>query len=179
MSLIYLIGDMLRDFYQLFLRPAYDQDPKELPMNKEPYEEPVEPVLTSREQLLMEAKRWLGEDASPENRTNNELACAESVSHIIKQVFPDFVGSVSTAELDYFLDKSVHFFPTRIPKPGNVIVSPRTTKNNGHTGLFLTPNRIASNTSATGKFEDNYSLDSWAREMRDKRGLHIYMYEAT
>lgn len=136
-----------------------------------------EQVPPAREKLLMAAKMALGTDASPMNLAPQELSCAEAVSNVVKKVFPSFMLTVSTIELDRFLSKSPQFKSTKIPSPGCIINSPRLGSIPGHCGIFLTTNRIASNDSKTGKFQDNYSLDSWAREMRDKRGLKIYLYE--
>jgi len=38
--------------------------------------------------------------------------------------------------------------------------------------------KIISNDSKTGKMEINYTLDSWIKEMRYKRGLRIFFWEA-
>ncbi len=136
-------------------------------------------VLTRREEILKAAKEALDTDASPENKAHRDLACAESVSHILNSVIPHFPkGVLSTAELEHFLDYSPDFVPTKIPKPGCVIVSPRNATQHGHAGLFLTADRIASNDSEDGLWKDNYSLDEWAKEMRGERGLHIFLFEA-
>lgn len=134
-------------------------------------------VPPAREKILQAARDALGTDASPMNLAPQELSCAEAVSNIVKRVYPSFMMTVSTIELDRFLTNSPYFKSTKIPKPGSIINSPRIGGNPGHCGIFLTTNRIASNDSKTGKFKDNYSFDSWAREMRDRRGLKIFIYE--
>lgn len=134
-------------------------------------------VPPAREKILQAAKDALGTDASPMNLAPQELSCAEAVSNIVKKVYPSFMLTVSTIELDRFLTSSPYFKSTKIPKPGSVIVSPRQGNTPGHTGLFLTADRIASNDSRTGKFQENYTLQTWIEEMRKKRGLRIYFYE--
>lgn len=144
-----------------------------------PVTPPLAPISNNREKLLEIAKSFLGKDASPKNLAPREVSCAEGVSNIIGQLFPDFDDQiVSTVELDYELDRSPYFRATKLPKAGNVIVSPRTKQQYGHAGIFLSDSRIASNNSMSGLFQNNYSLDEWIKEMREKRGLRIYFYEA-
>ena len=156
----------------LFPPPAYDQDPKTLDMNQP---EPV--ILTKREELLKIFKEALGTDASPLNKAPSDFACAEAMCALIQKVFPDFPTTLSTVELYYFLKESPHFVQTTWPKAGNVVVSPRRVQY-GHAGGFIENNLIASNDSKTGRFELNYSIDEWAKEMRDQRGLRIFFFEA-
>ncbi len=152
------------------MRPNYDTPVMDNPVNQPE-------VLTRREEILEAAKSWLGKDASPANKATNDHSCSESVSNVLNGVLT-FPSVLSTAELDHFLDRSGDFVPTKIPKPGTIIVSPRTNTVLGHCGIFLTADRIASNTSADGIWRDNYDLKSWVAEMRGVRGLHVFMYDA-
>lgn len=130
-------------------------------------------------QIYNEAHNWIGKDASPKNAAVQELACAESVCTILHGVIPDFpLDIISTAVLAQTLEHHPHFASTDLFWPGTIIVSPRTATINGHAGIFLSGGRIASNDSKTGLFEDNYSLDEWAKEMRVKRGLRILYFKA-
>lgn len=145
---------------------------------KEVFEGEQQTPLTPGEKVLLTVRAHLGTDASPMNLAPKELSCAEGVANILNKVYPSVPRNIiSTNILDKHLSDSTHFKSTKIPKPGSVIMSPRQGTTPGHCGFFLTSNRIASNSSKTGLFEDNYSLDSWVREMRDKRKLKIYIYE--
>src|SRR3990167_8383457 len=163
----------------IFMRPNYDEPVMENTVNKE-VDEAVKEVMKSKRQRILEAARTaLGTDASPNNKTSRETACAETVSHIIHPITESIPTDVlSTVELTYYLDQSHEYIDTRLPKEGNIIMSHRKGGQLGHTGIFITPDTIASNDSRTGKFEINYNLDEWAAEMRGKRWLNILIFEA-
>lgn len=155
----------------LFMRPNYQEPVIQNSIN-------MEPVKTNKEKLADIANSYIGKDASPKNLAPKELSCAEGVSNIIQELYSDFPSSVlSTAELDHFLTKSTHFAYTKFPRKGCVINSPRNASKNGHCGIYVTDTEIASNDSSTGRFERNYTIDSWVKEMRGNRDLKIYFYE--
>lgn len=164
----------------VFIRPNYDKPVIEQPMNAPDINKEIENLMKpKRERILDNARSFLGKDASPENKTNKETACAESVAHILNSITPSIPkGVLSTIELAFHLDHSDEYKDTRIPKEGNIIVSPRKGSQLGHTGIFITTDTIASNDSRDGLFQLNYSFDEWAQEMRQKRGLRIFIYEA-
>lgn len=134
-------------------------------------EKPIE-----KPNLLDIVKQSLNTDPTPDDLTPDDVACAESLSTLIKKIYYDFPVLQSTADLDrkLFLDK--RFQRVSKPAPGVIIVSPRTAHTLGHTGVFTTDNIIASNASKTGLFVENYEWNEWIREMKGKRGLRIYLY---
>lgn len=145
-------------------------------------ENKIATIVNPRERLLEAAKIWLGKDASPKDNAPDDLACAESVSTIIRSsIAPDFPICLSTADLKKQLSADKRFKVTLDIKPGNILVSPTGSGNgkipNGHTGVFLTSDRIASNDSRTGKWEDNYSLASWIARYRTKGGYPLIVFE--
>lgn len=147
----------------------------------QPFPQPL-PQPKPKQKLIdlvhAEALFSIGKDASPRNLAPQELSCAEGVSNLIHLVDPTFPGNViSTIELTRLLDLHDNYQQTRIPKPGCVIVSPRKGTTPGHAGIFTHGQRIISNDSKLGKMQNNYSLTSWAKEMRDRRGLKIYFWE--
>lgn|SRR3990167_494012 len=144
-----------------------------------PVKPPVRPKMPLSEQIVQEAERWLGKDASPLNLAPQELACAEAVSNVIHGVIPDFPQNiVGTDALAKILDSSPYFERVIEYAPGTIIISPRTATTYGHCGVFLSGDRIASNNSTTGLFEDNYSYANWIRVFKKGRGLHIYLWRA-
>jgi hypothetical protein len=149
--------------------------PRETPV---PEEKPVQPEPAT-DRLRKEALRWIGRDASPLNLAPQELACAESICTVIaSSIIPGFPRDItSTATLATFLDGSKHFQRITFPKPGCIIISPRTGTVNGHAGIFLTDKRIASNDSKRGTFEDNYTFDSWISSFKKGRGLRILIWQ--
>jgi hypothetical protein len=137
--------------------------------------QPTPPAPTDA--LAAAAASWLGKDASPKNLAPQEVSCAEGVSNIAHSVYPDFPAEIlSTADLEVELQKSTRFTPVLTPQKGCVIVSPRTPTINGHTGIFISDTEIASNSSATGKFEKNYTFEDWVKMFKVGRGLHVYLY---
>lgn len=147
----------------------------EIPVYRDDIIKPM-PELTKAEELYESAKAYLGEDASWRNIAPKELACAESVSSIIQHIYPDFPIEVSTIRLEKVLDGDQRFEYTTDWKPGTIIISPTNGESIGHVGIFGTDNKIMSNTSLTGMWEQNYTLDSWIRRYRSKLGLKIYFY---
>lgn len=144
-------------------------------------EEPISPLPqpTLAQLIYEEAKRRLGTDASPKNLAPQELSCAEAVSNILHDVLPEFPDNItSTITLKELLDKDKNFERSILPKPGSIIISPREGDTPGHCGIFLDHLEIASNDSRTGKFETNYTFDSWIIAFKKKRGLHhVYLWE--
>ncbi len=136
---------------------------------------PLDPISKSRE-LINLTLESIGKDISPKNLAPQEYSCAEGVSNLLSEIIP-FPGSVlSTAQLKVTLDDCKYLERTTIPEPGCVIVSPRTVLINGHAGIFVDSKNIVSNDSKTGTMQKNYTLDEWIKEMKDNRGLHIYLW---
>lgn len=143
-----------------------------------PLDIPTDDPEPATERLAVVAQSMIGKDASPKNLAPQELSCAEGVSNIIHKVFSDFPTDVlSTADLHTLLKKSPHFTSTLTPKRGCVIVSPRTAIQPGHTGIFISDTEIASNSSATGLFQNNYNFEGWIKYFRITKGLHAFIHE--
>ena len=131
---------------------------------------------TNNEKFLKICLDALDTDPSTPDGVKDEVGCAETLSVLIKKIFPDFPILVSTKDLDWKLFSDKRFERITIPEMGCIIISPRTNTIYGHTGMFITSERIASNDSKTGLFKGNYSWNSWIKEMKDRRGLKIYLY---
>lgn len=163
--------------------PAYDKDPRELEMNQPP-EAPLEPKIepvakeTAAQLLCAEAKKWLGKDASPRNRAPQELSCAEGVISIVNSAFPNTLDPniVGTGPLDQALHRSPKFKGVLDPVEGCIEISPQTATVHGHVGIYVGPDSIASNDSRTGKFEINYTRQSWRDTFIKKRGLKAHLF---
>lgn len=138
-----------------------------------------EPKLTLRDKIHFLAVESIGTDASKENLAPQDLSCAEGVANILHKADPTFPKDIiSTIELHKILDLHDNYERVTIPKPGCIINSPREGNTPGHAGIFTYGNRIISNDSKTGKMQNNYSLDSWIKDLKEKRGLkHIYIHE--
>lgn len=141
------------------------------------------PAKTNAQRLYDTAFGFIGKDASPKNLADSELACAESVSNIIQKAFPElqFPTFISTRTLYSHLTQSPSWKMVSEPKKGDVIISVTTRENGvvnfGHcgiTGRMVSPDRslwIMSNRSSTGTFEVDYTVNSWLRYFKDRKGL--------
>lgn len=173
---------LLKVVKSFIYNPSFTSEEKDFLINQTSLivKQKVDMVQSPTEKLLLAATEWLGKDASPHDSAPDDLGCAESVSMIIRSsVNSDFPICLSTADLKKQLDK--YFKPTLDIKPGYVLVSPTGLGNgnvsNGHTGIFLTSDRIASNSSKTGLWTDNYSLAEWIAYYRTKGDYPLFCFE--
>lgn len=136
--------------------------------------------MTHEDKFLKVCLEALDIDPTPKDEISDDVACAEVISTLLKKVFPDFPILASTKDLDMKLFMDKRFKRVDMQNKGRIIVSPRTPSKNGHVGVFITNERIASNNSFgknAGKFTGNYTLEEWRREFEDKRKLKTYIYE--
>jgi len=171
-----------------YVRQLFNFGPKDAPKpSPDATEAPVEPVPapkveTAREKLYEAALGFLGRDASPDDEAEDFYGCADSLSCVIRNVFPDFPHLVSTITLKQALDADKRFKQTLDFKPGNIIMSPSvwvgTKLVHGHCGVCGESDTIMSNSSSKGVWESNYTLQEWVKEMRQNRGLRVFFYEA-
>lgn len=135
----------------------------------------------NRVKLYCNAVSFLGKDASPKDKAPDELGCADTVSSIIINTFGDIIKhSISTAELYTILSESKEFTKVLDHKAGDIIISP-TGKGNpsmphGHVGIFAEGEDIMSNSSATGTFENNFTLLTWVNRYRTQGGYPIFIF---
>lgn len=136
--------------------------------------------MNNQEKLLQSAKDFIGKEASPDDIAPDELACAESVCNIIRTVFRDFPVLTYTPHLFKELKRDKRFRLTTEIKPGNIIISPTEYGSGifpGHVGIMLENQRITSNTSRNGLWENNYSLNTWVERYRKRGGFPIFFFE--
>ncbi len=151
-----------------------------LPLTKDSIEilkEQLEPSM--KDKFLKVCLDALDTDPSTLDSVKDELGCADTVSHLIKKLLPDFPIIVSTKDLDMKLFMDKRFRRETEPAKGRIIISPRNNTQYGHTGVWITEERIASNNSFginKGKFNGNYTYAEWIKEFKEKRGLRIYIY---
>ncbi len=125
----------------------------------------------------------LGTEASPRDQAPDEVACAETATEIIRQVAPEVPIMLGTWTLWDYMERSPRFKRTTVIKPGTIIISPTGTSAlrpapfPGHVGFFLNEENIASNTSATGIFEHNYTLKKWQERWVVKGKYPVYYYD--
>ena len=132
-----------------------------------------------RELLYQHARAMIGREASPDDLASDELGCAESVSNIIRKVIkiPIVTG---TWTLNDLLKLHLQFRRTDDPtRRGTIIISPTGTGNGsirGHVGILGENGNIMSNSSATGLWTQNFTLEGWQRRYSLIGGLETHYY---
>jgi len=134
----------------------------------------------NRLRLYEVAIKHLGTDASPRDEAPDRLACAETVNELICKAYGSYLydgNRLSTHYLYKALRNSPLYKEVAIPAPGDIIISPtgfgkNLNMPNGHTGIVMLNGKIASNDSRTGRFEENYTIETW-RERYERTGGYI------
>lgn len=133
-------------------------------------------------QVLFEtAESFIGKDASPLDKAADAYGCAETVNEIHQTAFGKPIGGdVSTTRMYSALINSTRFYPVGSPMPGDIVISPTGYGNgkmkNGHVGIVGTRNRIMSNSSASGTWEYNYTIDSWTERYGVTGGFPVALF---
>lgn len=128
--------------------------------------------------IYLEALKYIGTDASPSDRVDDVVGCAESVTEILSKVirFPVVTGTWTLWDK---LRRDQRFRETTIPMPGDIIISPTGTGNGrirGHVGIFGKNLVIMANDSDTGKWMAFYTLDSWKDRYEKKGGIKTWIF---
>lgn len=114
--------------------------------------------------ILQLATEKLGTDFTDDKKVNDDVSCSFAVTTILNEADPNFPIITGTAQLDSYLTK--HWERIYEPEAGCVVVSPTGEGDNpdmpnGHCGIYLNNTDIASNSSATGLWTQNYTRESW------------------
>lgn len=122
---------------------------------------------------------YLGSDASPLDRVDDDVACAESVTTILNKYMgmPIIFG---TATLYEYLQKSSKWREVSLPMAGDIIISPTGYGNGsliGHVGIVGQNQQIMSNSSATGKWSANFTISTWNARYKAKGGFPVKFYK--
>lgn len=129
--------------------------------------------------LLLHAKQSIGMDASPYDRVDDVVGCAESVTEILKKVRHNTPIIMGTWTLMDYLDNNKGYKRVFIPMPGNIILSPTGTGNGsirGHVGIVGRNSSIMSANSANGLWMSNYTIETWEKRYKDKGGIPTKYY---
>ncbi len=137
---------------------------------------------TSTNPIYDAALHALHSDASPNDLAPDYLACAETVTTLVNKAVP---GALRITTATYILRKelleSPYFQEVSDPIAGDIIISAtgyggKNGVTHGHCGIVLTNNIIASNSSRTGLFDENFTLASWYRYFRDVGGYEVRFF---
>lgn len=107
----------------------------------------------------------LGTDVSPRDQAPDDLACAESATTLMREVYPETPILISTNALyHYLMTPENNWVQTDKADRNAVIISPTgygKKGTHGHVGICLNTQRIASNQSKTGTLEVHLTVDYW------------------
>ena len=129
--------------------------------------------------LLEEAYKYIGVDASPGDRADDVLGCAESVTEILKKVRPRTPIILGTWTLNEYFKNTKGYRQVTVPMPGDIVISPTGMGNGkirGHVGIVGRRGTILSNSSASGKWMSFYTLESWNKRYQKKGGITTTYY---
>lgn len=135
--------------------------------------------------IYKKALECLNVDVTPADEVPDEYACAETVSAIIFEAGFTIGKIVSTSLLyNFFQKKDREWIETYTPLPGDIIISPTGHGNgqlaNGHVGIVgektANDTLIMSNTSANGKFQQNYTLSTWKARYENLGGFPVVFF---
>ena len=137
----------------------------------------INPITQNNNRLRFfnAAIRSLGTDASPNDIAPDEYGCAETVNDIHKLAFGYAIGGdVSTYRMYRDIKLNKKFVKVEYPLEGDIVISPTGYGSggltNGHVGIVGELTKIMSNDSSTGKFEENYTIQSWRERYVIKGG---------
>lgn len=135
--------------------------------------------LLQKTTLIDVVTQRLGTDVSPEDLAKDEVGCAESVTNLLKILYPETPIITGTYTLYDYLKKSDKWIRVTVPTPECVIICPTQEGKPfpGHVGIFMEDMTIASNDSATGRFLKNYTLDVWRERWVDRGDYQIFMFK--
>lgn len=137
-------------------------------------------TLTMRKSLIDLCKESLGKDVTPDDLVPDSVACAITVSTLIHSLDATFPKVAGTWSLFDCLEHRKDYEKVPVPIPGSIIISPTgmgKKGTNGHVGIVMENNVIASNDSSTGKFMQNYTYDSWCARYKDALGYPVLIYK--
>lgn len=172
-SILSKLAEVLVHLKSLLATPSKDPI-KPMP---EPIPEPIE-NLNSKLVRIADALTLLNIDVTPKDKIPDEVACSESLCEVINKVckfpiIPYTPDLVRTLKLDSRFEGTLDF------NEATIIVSPTGTGNGsivGHCGVIGTNNEIISNNSRTGKWEYNFTIDSWKARYSTKGGLKLLLF---
>lgn len=141
-------------------------------------------AFTMKTTLLDVCKKYLGKDASPENLANSDVACAETVTHLLRQVYPSTPKILGTYTLYEYLNNPKNGYKRVLkPEPECIVISPTgmgAKGTIGHTGILDEDLLIMSNNSFgvwKGKFTRNHTIETWNTRYAIKQKMPVYYFK--
>lgn len=140
-------------------------------------------LLLMKRTLLDVCEEVLGTDASPADKARDEVGCAETVTTILRQVYPETPIILGTWTLWEYLENKEHGWK-RVNDylPGTVVLCATGMGKRGavgHVGIVMNDGLIASNNSFgvyKGQFTKNYTPELWKKKYTGDQGMPVYLY---
>jgi hypothetical protein len=139
-------------------------------------------LLAMKKTLVQVCTEALGTDVTPDDVVRDEVACAVTVSTLIKKIDDAFPVIPGTWTLNEHFKAHAEWERVSEPTPGCIIISPTGTGKagtSGHVGVVMEDGRIASNNSAgkdKGRITKNYTFASWTERFARKQGMPVLLY---
>jgi hypothetical protein len=111
---------------------------------------------------------------------NGHLACAWAVNEVVRQALGHPIGgNLSTDGMFDALQSKNIGKPIQQEEatPGSIIISPTQGDTHGHVGIVGEDEKIYSNSSEDGLFEQNYDFGKWRKRYKDKLNLDLLFYD--
>lgn len=141
--------------------------------------------MTTSDRLYAEAVRALSTDPTPYDTIDDDVACVDSVTALIRRIDPNFPRLSSTVQLFNTLQKRARMLSA--PKKGCLVLSVTGTGNgrvaNGHVGVVGARISgdgtlwIMSNNSFTGLWSVTHTVKTWNRYYNALGGMETYYFE--
>jgi hypothetical protein len=120
-------------------------------------------------------------DSKKVTGTNNgHLACAWAVNEVVRQALGHPIGgNLSTAGMFDALKSKNIGKPIKQEKatPGSIVISPTRGDTHGHVGIVGKDEKIYSNSSEDGLFEQNYDFARWSKRYKEKLNLDVLFFD--
>ena len=124
-----------------------------------------------------------GADVTPDDKVSDEVACAITVTTLLKKVYPETPLITGTYTLyDYLSKPTSNYIKLKEPEAGCIVISPTgmgKPMTNGHVGIFMEDGTIASNTSFgvnQGKLMKSHTLATWTKYYGG-RGYPVFFFK--
>lgn len=125
----------------------------------------IRQTLTNAELFFNTAMSFLGRDVTPQDKVDDDVACAETIDTIYKTCFGHYISgneiTISTLTMLSVLSNSPRFKRIQKPEKGAILLYATGTGGgyikNGHIFLCGDNGLLYSNSSSNGRFEQNYN----------------------
>jgi hypothetical protein len=136
--------------------------------------------MTMKPTLADVANKYLGKDVTPKDEVSDDVACASTLTTLMKELYKETPHITGTWTLWDWLSKQKTWQQVNEPQRGDIIISPTGSGIGiGHCGVVMDNGLIASNNSFgvhAGKLIENYTIESWGGKYAIKQKMPVYYF---